>query len=64
MILTGDVNLMNVTDPRAPFALLIDECAKPTWCSAISNAVWSKRRRGIRSAMKVSSRTQRSGAKR
>src|SRR4029079_18538031 len=25
MILTGDVNLMNVTDPRAPFALLIDE---------------------------------------
>ena len=25
MILTGDVNLMNVTDPRAPFSLLIDE---------------------------------------
>src|SRR4249919_4395413 len=25
MILTGDVNLMNVTDPRAPFALLVDE---------------------------------------
>src|SRR3954447_15086743 len=25
MILTGDVNLMNVTDPRAPFALLIHE---------------------------------------
>src|SRR5713101_215776 len=25
MILTGDVNLMNVTDPKAPFALIIDE---------------------------------------
>ena len=25
MILTGDVNLMNVTDPKAPFALVTDE---------------------------------------
>jgi poly-gamma-glutamate capsule biosynthesis protein CapA/YwtB (metallophosphatase superfamily) len=25
MILTGDVNLMNVTDPKAPFALVADE---------------------------------------
>ena len=25
MILTGDVNLMNVTDPKAPFARVIDE---------------------------------------
>ena len=25
MILTGDVNLMNVTDPRAPFALVREE---------------------------------------
>ena len=25
MILTGDVNLMNVTDPRTPFARINDE---------------------------------------
>ena len=28
MILTGDVNLMNVTDPKVPFALVGDELRK------------------------------------
>ena len=28
MILTGDVNLMNVTDPKTPFVLVVDELRK------------------------------------
>ena len=38
MILTGDVNLMNVTDPGVPFALVAPSFTTPMWCSAISNA--------------------------
>ena len=39
MILTGDVNLMSVTDPGVPFALVKDEFRTATLFLATSNAV-------------------------
>ena len=45
MILTGDVNLMNVDDPAVPFARVRDTVrAAPTWCSATWNAACINRR--------------------
>ena len=44
LILTGDVNLMNVTDPTVPFRRSPPCCTMPTRCSAISNAACMCRR--------------------
>lgn len=63
MILTGDVNLMNVTDPRAPFALLVDELCQADVVFSNLECCLVETPAG-HSVSNEGSRTQRSGAKR
>ena len=44
LILTGDINLLGVTDPAVPFARVQDRFALPTWCSPTWNAAFMSRR--------------------
>ena len=65
LILTGDVNLMKVADAAVPFrARRPRSCARPTSCSAISNAACTRRRPATRSATRAFLPTPRSAARR
>ncbi len=49
---TGDVNLMNVTDPATPFRHITANSALPTWCFPILSAVFTRHLKPIHSTMK------------
>ena len=48
MILTGDVNLMNVTDPSVPFAQVADEFHRADVVFSESRMLPRHSRKGIR----------------